>query len=105
MKKLIPSLFLLGIFVSTISLIPNKNVTAQANIGTVATTSGSYTHAYGWTDGSGTCQVRTFLYDMKSEDIGEGYAQSPQISVAKPNLTASSDHWENGAYLGYTQDN
>lgn len=49
--------------------------------------------------------MRTFLYDIKSEDIGEGYTQSSQISVKIPNLTTSSDHWDNGVYLGYTQNN
>lgn len=105
MKKLIPALLMLGVLVSAVTLIPNKEPTAATIRGTTANTYGSYTYAYGWTDENGTCQVRTFLYDMKSEDIGEGYAQSAQISVKIPNLTASSDHWVNGAYRGYTQDN
>lgn len=103
MKKLIPGLLMLGVLVSATTLIPNEKPTAQTIRGTTANTYGSYTYAYGWTWESGTCHVRTFLADVQSEDIGEGFAQSPQISVQIRNIHASSDHWVDGNYRGYTQ--
>lgn len=105
-KKMVTLGLLAAIVVSVSSVLSEKEVNASASYGTKRTVSGNKSYAYACTGSNGdTCKVVMDFFDTRAEDTANGWAQTRQLTlVGRPDTYATSNHWVNGSYIGYSQD-
>lgn len=95
---------LLSILGSMSSLLISQSINASPNYGTHRKYEGGTSYAYAWTGSSGnTCAVRMNLVDVFDYRESTGWAQTKQLSYGRDRM-ATSNHWVNGSYIGYSQD-
>lgn len=105
-KKLVISALLASMIISAGSLLGEREVNASATYGTKRTVSGKTSYSYAWTGSSGkSCKVEMSILDVRAEDTADGWAQTRQLTISgRPTVMATSNHWVNGSYVGYSQN-